>query len=129
MKRISSTWIVAALLVGSQALAGAKYGPNVVSLSLSFRTASGNALDARSSSDPYQAIGCSINQTLDPSTTWAQCAATNAANQTLTCFTQSPALIATARELMPSTNMGFTVDTAGNCATISAYNYSWTTLK
>jgi hypothetical protein len=121
-----SRWVtagvtLAAVLAGSQAFAGQKWGPSQVLLYDQY--AQGDLTDARNSSDALQFIGCSVGASA--AQTYVSCAAENAAGVTRSCYAaNSPALAAIAGTIEPGTYMHFYWDASGTCTMIEAAHFS-----
>ena len=124
MKKSSSALIacltLAAVLAGSRAFAGQKWGPSLVYLSEN--TAQGNLTDVRTSADATQYIGCQVSAS--PGSSFVFCAARNAAGLAKGCSSSLPELVAVANAVEPGTYLYFSWDNTGACNYIQASHYS-----
>lgn len=118
--------LAAVALSLTQANAGErKSNPVTISQYGTWIEATGSLGSARNSADGYQYIGCAILSQPVNGAPWVNCAARDAANRYVSCWSPEQALVNTARAISSTSFVDFNFDsTTGLCITLRVSNDS-----
>jgi hypothetical protein len=114
---------IAAAAAGTQALAGAQWGPSLVWITDAYSQANGNLTDVRRTADRTQYIGCQVYGG-PGGYKYAACIAADSTGKTRTCSSTAPELIAVASQVDAGTYVVFNWDASGQCSFLQASHYS-----